>query len=279
MGVTINCDMGEGFGIYRMGEDELCMPFVTHANIACGFHASDPSIMWNTVAAAKRTGIQIGAHPGIADREGFGRREVAMTRSEVAACVLYQVGALQAFLTAEGLEMSHFKPHGALFGMAQKDEEVANGIADAAIALDLPVIAFANCAMSEVFTKRGVPFSCEFYADLDYDDHGRQIITRHHAPVRVEDAVEKVLRAVNEGKTRSTSGKEIDVVADSICVHSDTPDALEIARAVHDAVKEQAFRSPGLGPFGGRVLQAPRSGASDAPNFRIGTGVPGGTRQ
>ncbi len=237
MGVTINCDMGEGFGLYELGEDELCMPFVTHANIACGFHASDPTIMWRTVTAAKRAGIRIGAHPGLADREGFGRREIAMTRDEVAACVLYQVGALQAFLTAEGIAMSHLKPHGALFGMAQNDEAVANGIADAALALDLPVIAFANCAMSEVFAKRGVPYSCEFYADLDYDDSGRQIITRQHAPVPVEHAVEKVLRAVNHGTTVSKSGKEIDVVAESICVHSDTPGAIEIARAVHAALK------------------------------------------
>ncbi len=237
MHVTINCDMGEGFGIYSMGDDEQCMPFVTHANIACGFHASDPSIMWRTVAAAKRAGIGIGAHPGIADREGFGRREIAMSRKEVAACVLYQVGALQAFLATEGISMSHLKPHGALFGMAQKDEEVANGVADAALAMNLPVIAFANCAMSEVFTKRGVPYCCEFYADLDYDDHGRQIIALHHEPVAEEDAVERVLRAINEGKAFSTTGKEINVVADSICVHSDTPGALAIARAVHKVLK------------------------------------------
>ena len=237
MRVTINCDMGEGFGIYSMGDDERCMPFVTHANIACGFHASDPSIMWRTVAAAKQAGIGIGAHPGIADREGFGRREIAMSRKEVAACVLYQVGALQAFLTAEGIAMSHLKPHGALFGMAQKDEEVANGIADAALAMDLPVIAFSDCAMSEVFAKRGVPYCCEFYADLDYDDDGRQIIALHHEPVKEEDAVERVLRAVNEGKAFSTTGREIDVVADSICVHSDTPGALAIARAVHNVLK------------------------------------------
>lgn len=239
MGVTINCDVGEGFGIYRLGDDESCMPFITHANIACGFHASDPSIMWQTVLAAGNAGIKVGAHPGIADREGFGRREIMMTRAEVTACVLYQVGALQAFLTFEGIEMSHLKPHGALFGMAQKDEEIANGIADAALALDLPVIAFANCAMSEVFTRRGVPFSCEFYADLDYDDDGRQIITRQHHPVTVEHAVNKVLRAVSNGKAISTNGKEIEVVADSICVHSDTPGAVKIAEAVYGALKGQ----------------------------------------
>ncbi len=239
MNVTINCDMGEGFGIYSMGADKECMPFVTHANIACGFHASDPNIMWQTVKDAKNAGIRIGAHPGIADREGFGRREIVMTRSQVAACVLYQAGALQAFLLAEDIVMSHLKPHGALFGMAQENEDVANGIADAALTLELPVIAFSDCVMSEVFTTRGVPFSCEFYADLEYDDSGRQIIAMHHEPVTAKHAVEKVLLAVNEGVTYSDTGKKVSVVAESICVHSDTPNSLEIARAIHEALESK----------------------------------------
>ncbi len=238
MAVTINCDMGEGFGIYRMGDDEACMPYVTHANIACGFHASDPIVMWRTVRAAKRHGIKVGAHPGLPDREGFGRREMRLSRQEVAALVLYQSGALQAFLAAEGVAMSHIKPHGALFGMAQKDEAVAEGIADAALALALPVIAYANCAMSEVFTRRGVPFTCEFYADLDYDDEGRQVITMTHEPVPPEAAAAKVLRAIREGKTRSLSGKDVPVVAETICVHSDTPGAVAVAKAVHAAVRD-----------------------------------------
>jgi len=239
MGVTINCDMGEGFGLYSMGDDAKCMPYVTHANIACGFHASDPSTMWRTVKAAAAAGINVGSHPGIADREGFGRRELKMTREEVASAVLYQTGALQAFLSAEGLKLSHVKPHGALFGMAQKDAEVANGIADAAISLELPVIGFSNCIFSDVLEKRGVPFACEFYADLDYDDNGRQIITRQHHSVSVEEAISRVTMAVDKGKTIAISGKEVDVVADSICVHSDTPGALEIAKAIHEALAER----------------------------------------
>jgi UPF0271 protein len=135
--------------------------------------------------------------------------------------------------------MSHIKPHGALFGMAQRDEAIANGIADAALALGLPVIGFSNCAMAEVFTRRGVEFTCEFYADLDYDDNGWQIITKTHEPVSPPQAVAKVLRAVTEGKTTSTSGKDVDVVADSICVHSDTPGAVEIAKAVHSALRDR----------------------------------------
>ena len=192
--VTINCDMGEAFGIYRFGDDETCMPFVTHANIACGFHASDPSVMWHTVRAAKKHGLKIGSHPGLPDREGFGRREMKLTREEVAALVLYQTGALQAFARAEDVALSHIKPHGALFGMAQRDEPIAEGIADAALTLGLPVIAYSDCAMSEVFTRRGVEFTCEFYADLDYDDHGRQFITKEHRPVAPDAAAAKAWR-------------------------------------------------------------------------------------
>lgn len=237
--VTINCDMGEAFGIYRFGDDETCMPFVTHANIACGFHASDPCVMWRTVRAAKKHGLKIGSHPGLPDREGFGRRAMQMTREEVAALVLYQTGALQAFAGAEGVALSHIKPHGALFGMAQREEPIAEGIADAALILGLPVIAYSDCAMSEVFTRRGVAFTCEFYADLDYDDDGRQFITKEHHPVSPEAAAAKVLRAVTDGLTTSVNGKDVKVVADSICVHSDTPGAMEVAKAVHGALRHR----------------------------------------
>jgi UPF0271 protein len=123
--------------------------------------------------------------------------------------------------------------------MAQKDEKIANGIADAALALELPLIGYANCVMSEVFAERGVPFTCEFYADLDYDDAGRQVITMTHEPVAPAVAAAKVLRAIHEGKTRSLGGKDVDVVAETICVHSDTPGALEVAKAVHAALKDQ----------------------------------------
>src|SRR5262245_9944224 len=237
--ITINCDMGEAFGIYSFGDDEACMPYITHANVACGFHASDPVVMWRTVRAAKKHAINVGSHPGLPDREGFGRREMKMTRDEVAALVLYQTGALRAFLDAEGLPLSHIKPHGALFGMAQRDEQIADGIAEAALRYGVPVIAYSDCAMSEVFARRGVAFTCEFYADLDYDDHGRQVITKKHDPVSPEAAAAKVKRAVAEGLTRSLGGKDVKVVAESICVHSDTPGAVEVARAVHGAIADR----------------------------------------
>ena len=236
--ITINCDMGEAFGIYSFGDDEACMPYVTHANVACGFHASDPAVMWKTVRAAKKHGTKVGSHPGLPDREGFGRREMKMTRDEVAALVLYQTGALKAFADVEGVPLSHIKAHGSLFGMAQRDEAVANGIADAALAFKLPVIAYSDCAMSEVFTRRGVEFSCEFYADLDYDDDGRQIIAKQHHAVDPAAVAAKVRRAVTEGLTTSVGAKDVRVVAESICVHSDTPDAMKVAMAVHGGMRD-----------------------------------------
>jgi len=248
MDITINCDMGEAFGIWRLGDDEGCMPFITHANIACGYHASDPRTMWQTVRAAIRHGVNIGAHPGLPDREGFGRREMRMTRDDVAALVLYQAGALNAFLQAEGAPMSHIKPHGALMGMAMKDDAVAEGIADAAAALALPVIGVANCLMQDVFARRGLPMVCEFYADLDYDDRGWQVITLHHRAVDPANAAARALRAVREGRTLSLNGCDVPVRAESICVHSDTPGAVAVAQAVRAAL------TPYITPTAGEAM-------------------------
>lgn len=160
--------------------------------------------------------------------------------------VMYQVGALKAFCDVEGVAMTHMKPHGALFGMAMKDEAMANGIADAAEAFGVPLIGFANCVQEEVYAARGIPFSCEFYADLDYDDRGWQIITMEHDPVEPEAVAAKVLRAVKTGLVTSVNGKDVAVRADTICVHSDTPGAVAVARAVHEA----------LGPMLGRQIVA-----------------------
>ena len=135
--------------------------------------------------------------------------------------------------------MSHIKPHGALFGMAQNEEHVADAIADVALSMELPVIGYSNCEMSRVFSKRNVPFVCEFYADLDYDDDGRQIISMSHHAVDVTQVIQKVERAVADGITNSVNGRDVEVVADTICVHSVTPGALEVAKAVHAALADR----------------------------------------
>lgn len=233
---VMNCDMGESFGLYRMGDDEALMPLIDVANVACGFHASDPDHMRSTVRLAARHGVRVGAHPSLPDLQGFGRREMKMGREELANCILYQVGALRAFLEAEGLRLSHLKPHGALYGMASRDEPVAEAVCDAAEVFELPLFGLPGTLHEEVYARRGRPFVAEFYADLEYDDEGRLLITREHAAVEPAAAAERCRRALREGRTRSVGGRDVAVRADSICVHSDTPNAVEVAKAVREAV-------------------------------------------
>ena len=166
----INCDMGEAFGLYRMGDDEGLMPLIEVANVACGFHASDFNHMRATVRLAKRHGVKAGAHPSLPDLQGFGRREMKMPRDELANCIIYQVGALKGFLEAEGLELYHIKPHGSLYGMAARIEEVAHAVCDAADVFKVPLMGMINTCHEAVYQARGHRFIAEFYADLDYND-------------------------------------------------------------------------------------------------------------
>ncbi len=238
MGLAINCDMGEGFGLYKCGDDAGIMPYITLANVACGFHASDPVVMRNTVRLAKRHGVKVGAHPSLPDLQGFGRREMKMEPEEITAGIIYQVGALKGFLDAEGMALNHVKPHGALYGMAARDEAVANAVADAAKVFGVPLMGMARTKHEEVYLRRGIGFLAEFYVDLDYDESGRLIITREHAAVDPKAAAERTLRAIREGKVRSLQGTDIPMRADCICVHSDTPGAVAVAKAVREAIKE-----------------------------------------
>lgn len=236
MAIEINCDMGEGYGLYKMGDDNAILPHVTVANVACGFHASDPTIMRRTVQLAKRAGVRVGAHPSLPDRQGFGRREMKVEREELADLLLYQVGALRAFLEAQGMSLSHIKPHGALYGMAARSAETANAVCDVAEMFGVPVYGLAKTQHEVVCRSRGVPLVREFYADLDYDGQGMLIITREHAPVEPAAAAARCLRALEEGKVRAVDGTDVPVWVDSICVHSDTPGAVAVARAVREAV-------------------------------------------
>jgi UPF0271 protein len=233
----INCDMGEAFGLYRMGDDENIMPLITVANVACGFHASDFNHMKTTVKLAKRHGVKVGAHPSLPDLQGFGRREMRIGRDELANCIIYQVGALKGFLEAEDMQLNHIKPHGALYGMAARLEETAHAIADTADVFKVPLMGMINTNHEKIYTARGHGFIAEFYTDLDYNDDGSLIITRQHEAVDPAVAAERSLRAIREGKVKSIGGKDVPVRADAICIHSDTPNAVAIAKAVRDAVK------------------------------------------
>jgi UPF0271 protein len=235
--VIINCDMGEAFGLYKMGDDEGLMPQIDVANVACGFHGSDFNHMRNTVRLAKQHGVKVGAHPSLPDLQGFGRREMKIGREELTNCLLYQIGALKAFLDAEGAMLNHIKPHGALYGMAARMEDIAEAVADAADVYKVPLFGMKGTLHEKVYQRRGHTFVAEYYADLDYNAEGGLIITREHDAKDPTEAAARCLRALTEGKTRSVAGNDVAVGSDAICVHSDTPNAVAIAQAVREAVR------------------------------------------
>jgi len=236
MPVEINCDMGESFGLYKMGDDEGIMPFISQANVACGFHGSDPNHMRRTVELARKHGVKVGAHFSLPDLPGFGRREMKIDREEMANIIIYQIGALKGFLDAAGVQLAHLKPHGALYGMAARMEHIAHAIADAAEVYGVPVLGIAGTLHEEIYGARGVGFQAEFFADLEYDDNGGLIITREHDAVDPAFAANRAVEAVRDGKIASINGKPLQVKAETICIHSDTPNAVDIARAVRTAV-------------------------------------------
>jgi UPF0271 protein len=236
MGVTLNCDMGESFGLYRIGDDAGMMPLIDVANVACGFHASDPDHMRATVRLAKANGVKVGAHPSLPDLQGFGRREMKMSRDEIANTVVYQVGALMGFLRAEGMDLHHIKPHGSLYGMAARQEDIANGICDAAAVFGVPVFGMTGTLHEKVYPARGVPFIPEFYADLEYAPGGMLIVTREHDAKDPDLMAARCVRALTEGQGTASDGSTFPVRCETICVHSDTPNAIQIAGAVRSAI-------------------------------------------
>ncbi|HYM58023.1 MAG TPA: 5-oxoprolinase subunit PxpA [Solirubrobacteraceae bacterium] len=238
MTAAVNCDMGEGFGLWSLGDDEVLMPLISMANVACGFHAGDPVIMRQTVALAKEHRVRVGAHPSYPDLQGFGRRAMDMDADELTAAILYQAGALKAFLDEQDMPLTHLKPHGALYGRAAKDEATAHAVAGAAEVLGVQVLGMAGTEHESVYTAHGLEFLAEYYADLDYADDGSLLITRRHAAYDPEQVRERVVRVLTEGVALAQSGREIPMRADCVCVHSDTPGAPELARAVGEALRE-----------------------------------------
>ncbi len=232
----LNCDMGESYGLYRIGDDAGLMPLIDVANVACGFHASDYNHMRSTVQLAKKHGVKVGAHPSLPDLQGFGRREMKIDREEMTNILIYQIGALKGFLQAEGVELNHIKPHGSLYGMAARMEDIAHAICDAADIFKVPLYGMIGTLHETIYPARGHIFVSEFYADLDYTDAGGLIITREHAAKDEGKAAAACVRAIKEGKVTSVGGVDVTVRADSICVHSDTPNAVALAQAVRAAI-------------------------------------------
>ncbi|KMO37053.1 LamB/YcsF family protein [Methylobacterium variabile] len=239
--VSINCDMGEGFGIWRLGDDAGLMPHIHIANVACGFHGSDFNHMRATVRMAKAAGVAVGAHPSLPDLQGFGRREMKIGREELTNCLIYQIGALKGFLDAEGMPLNHIKPHGSLYGMAARQPDIAQAVCDAADIFRVPILGMRGTLHESVYPARGHTMVAEFYADLDYADDGSLIITREHPPVEAEAGTARCLRALREGVVATVGGRDVPVGCESICIHSDTPGAADLARTLRQALRREGL--------------------------------------
>jgi len=241
MGMTINCDMGEGFGLYRLGNDAALMPHIHLANVACGFHASDPSIMHETVRLAKAHGVKVGAHPSLPDMQGFGRRAMVIAPDELEDLVIYQTGALKAFLDTEGLPLNHIKPHGALYGMAARDETIAGAIANAARIFGVPVLGMAFTAHEAAYRKKGVAILANFTPTSLMTATATSFSAASIDAVDPAQAAARVVRVMREHVVATTSGRDIPVRAETICVHSDTPAAVAIAAELAKTLRQHAL--------------------------------------
>jgi 5-oxoprolinase (ATP-hydrolysing) subunit A len=246
--IDLNCDLGEG----AAGEAEL-MALVTSANIACGGHAGDETTMRASVELALRHGVGIGAHPGYADREHFGRRERAVTASEVRGLVLAQTRALQVIAHAQHAVLGHVKPHGALYNQAARDPVLAGAVVDAVAELDAGLVLFApaGSVLLTAALEKGLPVASEVFADRSYQPDGSLTPrTRPEALIMDERAaVAQVLRLVREGKVRAVDGTEVALSADTVCVHGDGPHALALVRALRRELELAGIALHGLDRF------------------------------
>jgi 5-oxoprolinase (ATP-hydrolysing) subunit A len=244
--IDLNCDLGESFGAYRMGEDAAVLPHITSANVACGFHAGDPSVMRRTVAAAAARGVAVGAHPGLPDLGGFGRREMRVSPDEVYDMVLYQAGALLAFTRAAGVPLRHVKPHGALYNMACADPALAEPIARAVRDLDpgLAVFGLPGSALEAAARAAGLRFVREAFADRGYAPDGTLLPRGRPGALLADEGVvvRRALRMVLEQRVRAADGTDIPLPADTLCVHGDGPHAAALARGLRDGLQSAGVR-------------------------------------
>lgn len=244
MVIDINCDMGESFGVYRMGEDAKVMPYISSANVACGFHAGDPRVMHHTVKMAKAHGVRVGAHPGFPDLVGFGRRNFDMTYEQIRTDVLYQLGALSAFAQDAKWPLQHVKPHGQLNNMAMINPEYAEGIIDAVYHFnpELLVISYGGL-LTEMALQRRLTVAYEVYADREYQADG-QLMPRSMRGSVIQDVdaiLKRTMRMVTDQEIVAVTGEHLPRKIDTICIHGDTPGAHEIARRLSGFLQEHGI--------------------------------------
>lgn len=238
--IDINCDMGESYGKHTKGRDAEVMPYVTTANVAAGFHGGDPHVMRETIALADRYDVSVGVHPGLPDLLGFGRREMDASPREVRDYVTYQLGALRAFADAHNVEFQHVKPHGALYSMLSKSEEHARAVIEGILDVDDDLVYLAtDTNIYEIATEYPIRTVFEGYVDLDYRSDRSVIIPKEKEARDPELVADRFVSIATEGQVEAVSGEMIDIPAESICIHGDTPNVVEILETIHERIEAE----------------------------------------
>jgi len=239
--VDLNSDVGESFGAFTVGLDSEVLKYVSSANIACGWHAGDPVVMRKTVESASKTQTAVGAHTGFPDLLGFGRRNMVLTPDEAKQYTIYQLGALDGFVKSAGIKMQHVKPHGAMYNMAAKDIKLAKAIVEAIYEYDsnLIMLGLAGSEMINAAKEKGLRYASEVFADRAYNQDGT-LVPRSQPGSMIHDkneAITRVIRMVTEGKVTAINGQDINITADSICVHGDNPEAVAFVKSINEALQ------------------------------------------
>jgi UPF0271 protein len=249
--IDINCDLGESYGEYKIGNDETIMPFITSANIACGFHAGDPLTICKTILLAIKNDVGIGAHPGYPDLVGFGRRSMNLSHEELRASILYQVGSIKSITETFGGKLRHVKPHGALYNDASTDLEKAMVVARAVKDIDSSLILFGMAGSEMIRAAHEVGLSCatEFFADREYNDDGTLVSRKHPDSVlhNTDQVVDRVVKMIQQSVVETISGKTIPMKAETVCIHGDNEMAPEFVRNMISAFRINAIRLISIG--------------------------------
>jgi len=249
--IDLNCDLGESFGAYTIGQDELVLDYISSANIACGFHAGDPMVMARTIQLCLDKSVAIGAHPGYPDLLGFGRRAMDVSPQEIKHLVMYQISALQGMTQALGGKLQHVKPHGALYNTAATNQKVAEAIAEAIYLVSPEAILFglAESELTKAGERIGLVTAHEAFADRTYQANGR--LTPRHEPratiYQVDQAIAQVMSMITAGKVKTVNEQEISIKADTICLHGDSPSAAQFSLSIAKALKEEKIQVESIG--------------------------------
>jgi UPF0271 protein len=254
--IDLNSDVGESFGIYKIGFDEEVIPLISSANIACGFHAGDPSVMKRTLDIARKHSVGAGAHPGLPDLIGFGRRKMDVSLEEIKDYVTYQIGALQAVARSQGMSLQHVKPHGALYNMAVENVDIWEAIAETLSVLDKDLILVALAGpnrgqLEAIAARHSIRIAFEFFADRAYNSDGSLVSRKTPGAVLhdEEGVADRIVKLVSEGKVSAIDGSDMVLKADTICVHGDNPEALALVRKIREALTASGIEVCPMGTF------------------------------